>query len=95
MFRATCQGRRTRIVAVFDATAWPHVRGRTWGQAQAVAELPDGRRRLSFITHGAEAARHWLLQFGGLVEVEAPAEIRAWMAEQAGRIADRHVPSVL
>lgn len=91
MFRSTSRQRPVRIVAVFDPAAWPHVRGRQWGERQSVPEsLPDGRWRLAFTTGGSEAARHWLLQFGGLVEVEQPEAVRAWLVEQAQAVVARH-----
>jgi len=91
MFRSTCQQRPVRIVAVFDPLAWPHVRNRQWGERQSTPEqLPDGRWRLAFTTGGIEAARHWLLQFGGVVEVEEPKAVRAWLIEQAQTVVANH-----
>ena len=91
MFRSTSRQRPVRIVAVFDPLAWPHVRGRQWGERQSQPEaLPDGRWRLAFTTGGIEAARHWLLQFGGLVEVEQPPLLREWIVEQAQAVLARH-----
>lgn len=90
MFRSTSRQRPARIVAIFDAPAWPHVRGRQWGERQTTESLPYGRWRLSFTTGGIDAAKHWLLQFGALVEVEQPESVRAWMVIQANGLMARH-----
>jgi predicted DNA-binding transcriptional regulator YafY len=60
-----------------------HVRGRRLGPAQTWEDLPDGGARVSFNTHGMEAVRHWVLQYGPRVVVESPPALAAWVRDQA------------
>lgn len=76
-------GQRGRVVIRFTAKAVPHIRQRRFGGAQAWEDLADGGARVSFNTHGLEAVRHWVLQFGAEAVVEKPAELVTWIGGQA------------
>ncbi len=79
------QAQRGRVVLRAVADALPHLKDRRLGAAQQWEDLPDGGARVSFNTHGLEAVRHWVLQFGERVVVEEPAALRAWVREAARR----------
>jgi predicted DNA-binding transcriptional regulator YafY len=81
------QAQRGRVVLRFAAGAVPHVRDRRLGRAQRWEDLPDGGARVAFNTHGLEAVRHWVLDFGARVVVEEPAALAAWVRDEATRTA--------
>lgn len=81
------QAQRGRVVLRIAPGAVPHVRDRRLGPAQRWEELPDGGARVAFNTHGLEAVRHWVLQFGARVVVEEPASLAAWVRDEAQRMA--------
>jgi len=78
---------RGRVVLRFAAGAVPHVRDRRLGPAQRWEDLPGGAARVAFNTHGLEAVRHWVLQFGARVVVEEPAALADWVRAEARRMA--------
>lgn len=78
---------RGRVVLRVAPGAVPHLRGRRLGPAQRWEDLPDGGARLAFNTHGLEAVRHWVLQFGARVAVEAPDSLARWVRDEARRTA--------
>ncbi len=86
-------GQRGRVTVRFTAQAVPFVRQRRFGGAQTWDDLPDGGARVSFNTHGMEAVRHWLLQFGGEAVAEKPAELVTWVAGQVRVMAERYAAS--
>ena len=49
------------------------------------SDEPDGGARLEFNTHGLEAVRHWVLQFGPRAVVESPRELADWVRDEARR----------
>lgn len=81
------QGQRARVTVRFSRSALPFVRERRLGGAQEWTELPDGGVRVAFNTHGLDAVRHWLLQFGPEAVVEAPDRLVAWMGHAAEEMA--------
>lgn len=87
------QAQRGRVVLRVDPGAVPHVRDRRLGPAQSWEDLPDGGARVSFNTHGLEAVRHWVLQFGARVVVESPPALAGWVRDEARRTAARYQPS--
>lgn len=78
-------GQRGRVVLRLVADAVPHLRDRRFGTAQRWTALPDGGARLEFNTHGLEAVRHWVLQFGPRAVVESPRELADWVRDEAKR----------
>lgn len=79
------QAQRGRVVLRIAADAVPHVRDRRLGTAQRWTDLPDGAARVEFNTHGLEAVRHWVLQFGPRVVVESPPALAEWVREESRR----------
>lgn len=84
------QAQRGRVVLRIAPGAVPHVRDRRLGPAQQWEDLPDGGARVAFNTHGLEAVRHWVLQFGARVVVEAPESLAAWVRDEARRMAGNY-----
>jgi predicted DNA-binding transcriptional regulator YafY len=80
-------GQRGRVVVRFAAKAVPHIRQRRFGGAQRWTDLPDGGARVAFNTHGLDAVRHWVLQFGSAAVVEQPPALAAWVQRQAQELA--------
>ncbi len=80
-------GQRGRVVLRVTAIGIPHLRHRRLGTSQAWEDLPDGGARVSFNTSGIEAVRHWLLQYGAEITVEAPVGLVEWMRGETTRMA--------
>jgi predicted DNA-binding transcriptional regulator YafY len=78
---------RGRVVLRLSPAAIPHMRHRRLGGNQTWDELPDGGARVAFNTSGMNAIRHWLMQSGAEVQVEAPAALVAWFAAETRRMA--------
>ena len=81
---------RTVVLAVAP-DALPHLEGRTWGGEQhwdhAPPDLPPGWKRLTFLTSGLPACRHWVLGFGTWLRAEEPPELIQWLREQVTELA--------
>jgi|GEM_PF-3456201 len=80
-------GQRGRVILRLTSTAVPHLRHRKLGGSLDWKDLPDGGARVAFNTSGMEAIRHWLLQCGGEIVVESPAQLVAWFAAETERMA--------
>ncbi len=82
------QGAAT-ITAVlrFNAFRARWVRSQHWHLAQAIVEQPDGGIELRFPVADFRELKLKILQFGGDVEVLEPAELRAEVMEEIGRMA--------
>ena len=81
---------RGRVVVRLEAAAVPHLRHRHLGGSQQWVDLPVGGARVSFNTSGMDAIRHWLLQHGGDLTVEAPAALVTWFRDETQRMAARY-----
>lgn len=81
------QQQRGRVVLRLTPVAIPHLRHRRLGGNQTWDDLPDGGARVAFNTSGMDAIRHWLLQSGAEVQVEAPASLVAWFKAEITRMA--------
>ena len=88
-FRATGSTKpadRRAVVLAVSPKAWPFIDRRRWGADQRelpAVDLPEGWRRLRFVTTGLREAQFWVLSFGAAVRAEEPAELVQWLREQA------------
>lgn len=77
-----------------NAQGLPHLRQRTLGTGQTSTELPNGEVRIEFYTTGLDAVKHWLLQYGANVVIEAPPVLVDWMRGEIARMAANYPPPV-
>lgn len=80
------------VLLRFSAAAAPRVRESYWHRSQRLIEHPDGGCELHLTVGGIREILPWVLSWGGNVEVVAPAELRAVVAEQAARMLAQHHP---
>jgi predicted DNA-binding transcriptional regulator YafY len=78
------QGKPVRVVLSFDPGVAPYVRERRWHPSQTVEDLPDGSIRLTLRVSDDWALRAWVLGFGSMVRVEAPASLAAHVVRELG-----------
>lgn len=69
------QGTPERIEILFKPRIARYVRERVWHPSQQVAEETDGALRLTLHVVNDWALRSWILGFGGLATVVAPADL--------------------
>lgn len=74
----------------FAARVSPYVRGRIWHESQQVAELPDGRLRVSLDVSNDWALRSWLLGFGADAKVITPTTLVKAMKDELARAAKQY-----
>jgi predicted DNA-binding transcriptional regulator YafY len=74
-----------RIELEFDARVAAYVRGRTWHDSQQIAELSDGRVRLTLDVSNDWALRSWVLGFGASVRVVKPAALAEALLDELKR----------
>lgn len=81
---------RVRVQLAVSPEAHPHLEGRTFGAKQKWVDqprdLPDGWRRLSFVTSGLPACRHWVLSLGSTVRAEKPKALVRWLKDEAEKV---------
>jgi predicted DNA-binding transcriptional regulator YafY len=80
----------TEVVLRFAAAVAPRVREATWHPSQQVRELPDGSIEWRARVAGTVEIRLWILSWGDEVEVLAPADLRANVAETLARAVDAY-----
>lgn len=81
------QQQRGRVVLRLTPVAISHLHHRRLGGNQTWDNLPGGGARVAFNTSGMDAIRHWLLQSGAEVQVEAPSALVAWFLTETERMA--------
>ena len=74
----------------FDRWAARLVRERFWHESQRLADGPEGAVELELRLSSLEEVQRWILSFGEHVEVLAPAELRARVAEVGRKITKRN-----
>src|SRR6185295_14291823 len=78
------------IEVEFEANLVPYVRGRLWHESQQVADLPDGRLRMTLHVSNDWALRSWLLGFGAGAHVIAPPHLATALYDEFTRGAARY-----
>src|SRR5688572_18062616 len=81
-----------RIEIAFDARIARYVKERVWHQSQQVQDRPDGGVVLTLHVSNDWALRSWILGFGQLARVTAPAELAAQIVEEIDRARSLYVP---
>ena len=81
-----------RIEVAFDARIARYVKERVWHQSQQVQDRPDGGVALTLHVSNDWALRSWILGFGQLARVTAPAELAAQIVEEIDRARSLYVP---
>ncbi len=70
------------VVIEFQPGAAEYVRARTWHQSQQIVESGDGRLTMTLRVCLDDALHSWILSFGPLARVVAPAELKENIAER-------------
>ena len=66
------------------------VRESVWHHSQTLADLPDGGCLLTMCVGGIREIKNWVMSWGPEVEVLAPPELRAQVAEDSRRMAAQY-----
>ncbi len=70
------------IAIEFDPRVAAYVREREWHPTQAIVEQPDGSLRVTLRVCDDRALRSWILSFGPLARVIAPAQLASDICEE-------------
>lgn len=79
------EGPPERIQIAFDARVAPYVRERRWHPSQKATDRKDGSLVLSLHVCNDWALRSWILSFGPLARVMAPASLAAQIRDEVDR----------
>lgn len=79
-----------RIEIEFDPQIARYVKERLWHESQQVEDLPDDGVRVVLQVSNDRALRSWILSFGPLVRVAAPAELAAQIRQEIGEALKRY-----
>jgi predicted DNA-binding transcriptional regulator YafY len=86
------QGTPERIEIAFEPRMARYVKERVWHPSQEVRELEDGRLILTLTVSNDWALKSWILGFGPLARVMAPAGLAAEILEELDRTRSQYVP---
>jgi predicted DNA-binding transcriptional regulator YafY len=84
------EGRPEQIDIAFEPRIAPYIRERTWHSSQRVTERPDGGIVVTLEVANDWALRSWILSFGPLAKVLAPAPLARQIRDEVRRAADRY-----
>jgi proteasome accessory factor B len=84
------QGQPERIEIAFEPRIARYVRERLWHASQEVQDQPDGSVVLTLNVSNDFALRSWILGFGGLARVIAPAALAEQIVAESAAILDRY-----
>jgi predicted DNA-binding transcriptional regulator YafY len=86
-------GRGTIVVKLrISAAGAHHVLERNWHPTQRETNLPGGTVEVTFALSDLNDVTRWILGFGSDVEVMEPAELRAAIAAEGSKMAQRNAP---
>ena len=74
----------------FTPAVGRRVRESVWHHSQQLADLPDGGCLLTMRVGGIREIKNWVMSWGAEVEVLAPPELRAQLAEDSRRMATQY-----
>jgi predicted DNA-binding transcriptional regulator YafY len=74
----------------FEQQVAAFVEGRKWHPSQTIEPLPDGRIRLTLQVSVDWALKGWVMSFGPLARVTAPASLASEVREDFARAAARY-----
>jgi len=80
-------GEAERVEVEFDARTAMFIRSRVWHDSQRIADLADGRLRLTLDVSIDWALRSWLMGFGASVTILTPPALAQSIAEEHARAA--------
>jgi len=86
------RGTPERIEIAFEPRMARYVKERVWHRSQGIREQPDGRIILTLTVSNDWALRSWILGFGPLARVLAPADLAAQILEEIERTRSQYVP---
>jgi predicted DNA-binding transcriptional regulator YafY len=78
------------IAIAFEPSMSRYIRERIWHPSQTIEERPDGGLVLRLTVSNDWALRSWILGFGPLARVEAPAELAAQLVDELERTRARY-----
>jgi predicted DNA-binding transcriptional regulator YafY len=84
------EGRPEHVEIAFEARIAPYVRERRWHPSQKHTERRDGRLGLSLNVCNDWALRSWILSFGPLARVVAPAALAAQIKDEIDRAREQY-----
>jgi predicted DNA-binding transcriptional regulator YafY len=84
------EGAPEHIEIAFEPRIAPYVRERRWHPSQKLAERKDGGLVLSLEVCNDWALRSWILGFGRLARVIAPASLKAQIKDEIDRASERY-----
>jgi predicted DNA-binding transcriptional regulator YafY len=84
------QGTPEPVEIAFEPLASRYVRDRIWHPSQTIDERPDGGLVLTLTVSNDWALRGWILGFGALAKVIAPAELAAQIRSESERTAAQY-----
>ena len=87
------QGTPEPVEIAFEPLMGRYVRDRIWHPSQQIEERPDGGLILRLTVSNDWALRSWILGFGALARVIAPAELAAQILEEVERTRSRYLPA--
>ena len=86
------QGPPERIEIAFEPRMARYVKERVWHASQEIAERPDGSLVLTLTVSNDWALRSWILGFGPLARVIAPASLAEQILDEVERTRSIYVP---
>jgi predicted DNA-binding transcriptional regulator YafY len=86
------QGPPERIEIAFEPRMARYVKERVWHASQQISERPDGGVVLTLTVSNDWALRSWILGFGPLAHVLAPASLAAQILDEVERTRSVYVP---
>ena len=84
------EGPPEHIEIAFEPGIAPYIRERSWHASQSLAERQDGSVLLSLEVSNDWALRSWILSFGALARVLAPATLAAQIRDEFQRASARY-----
>jgi predicted DNA-binding transcriptional regulator YafY len=86
------QGAPERVEIAFEPRMARYVKGRVWHPSQEIREREDGSVTMTLVVSIDWALRSWILGFGPLARVVAPASLAAEILEEIERTRSHYVP---
>jgi predicted DNA-binding transcriptional regulator YafY len=83
-------GTPEQVEILFEPRIAPYLRERMWHSSQTVRDEADGRILVTLNVSNDFALRSWILSFGALARVVAPAALADEIATECSRMVERY-----
>jgi predicted DNA-binding transcriptional regulator YafY len=84
------KGQKTKVVLDFAAGQAVFLKEKLWHPSQKLTKQRNGKIRMTLTVDGLDEIFWWILSYGSLVKVVAPAELAKWVKQEVKSVVEQY-----